>query len=63
MAAGAIDRLCGHSPERLARTSAYQGLLVEECRRAEVEGLFLNRALGQRPADDVLLQVQGLSAE
>jgi site-specific DNA recombinase len=38
-------------------------LLVDECRRAGVEVIFLNRALGQSPEDDLLLQVQGMIAE
>jgi site-specific DNA recombinase len=32
-AAGAIDRLYVHSPDRLARTYAYPGLLVDACQR------------------------------
>ena len=52
-----------HSPDRLARKDAYQGLLVEEFRRAGVEVIFLNRALGQSSEDDLLLQVQGMIAE
>src|SRR6266571_6550851 len=63
IAAGAVDRVYVHSPDRLARTYAYQVLLVEECRRAGVEVIFLNRALGQSPEDDLLLQVQGMIAE
>src|SRR5438270_9472660 len=63
IAAGAIDRLYVHSPDRLARKYAYQVLLVEEFRRAEVEVIFLNRALGQSPEDDLLLQVPGMIAE
>ena len=63
VAARAVDRLSGHSPDRLARQYAYQGLLVEEVRRAGVAVIFLNRALGQSPEDDLLLQVQGMSAE
>src|ERR1700745_3577120 len=63
IAAGAIDRLYVHSPDRLARKYAYQVLLVDEFRRAGVEVLFLNRALGQSPEDDLLLQVQGMIAE
>src|ERR1700757_3800856 len=62
-ASGAIDRLYVHSPDRLARKYAYQVLLVDECRRAGVEVIFLNRALGQSPEDDLLLQVQGMIAE
>jgi len=38
-------------------------LLVDEFRRAGVEVMFLNRALGQSPEDDLLLQGQGMIAE
>src|SRR5262245_66309608 len=62
-AAGSVDRLYVHSPDRLARKYAYQVLLVDEFRRAGVEVVFLNRALGQSPEDDLLLQVQGMIAE
>src|SRR4030095_174433 len=37
--------------------------LVDEFRRAGVEVIFLNRALGQSPEDDLLLQGQGMIAE
>jgi site-specific DNA recombinase len=63
IAAGSVDRLYVHSPDRLARKYAYQVLLVDEFRRAGVEVVCLNRALGQRPEDDLLLQVQGMIAE
>ena len=63
VAARAVDRLYIHSPDRLARKYAYQVLLVDEFRRAGVEVIFLNRALGQSPEDDLLLQVQGMIAE
>src|SRR5216683_5603198 len=63
VAAGSVDRLYVHSPDRLARKYAYQVLLVDEFRRAGVEVMFLNRALGQSPEDDLLLQVQGMIAE
>jgi site-specific DNA recombinase len=62
-AAGALDRLYIHSPDRLARNYAYQVLLVDELHRAGVEIVFLNRALGRSPEDDLLLQVQGMVAE
>jgi site-specific DNA recombinase len=62
-AAGAVDRLYVHSPDRLARKYAYQVLLVDEFQRAGVEVLFLNRELGRSPEDDLLLQVQGMMAE
>lgn len=63
VAARAVDRLSVHSPDRLARQYAYQVLLVDEFRRAGVEVIFLTRALGQSPEDDLLLPVQGMSAE
>src|SRR5881398_1654733 len=62
IAGGAVDRVYVHSPDRLARKYAYQVLLVDEFRRAGVEVIFLNRALGQSPEDDLLLQVQGMIA-
>ena len=62
-AAGGIDRLYVHSPDRLARKYAYQVLLVEELGRFGVEVIFLNRELGRSPEDDLLLQVQGMMAE
>jgi site-specific DNA recombinase len=63
VAAGAIDRLYVLAPDRLARKAAYQALLIDEFRRAGVEVVFLNHALGQSPEDDLLLQVQGIIAE
>jgi site-specific DNA recombinase len=63
IAAGAVDRLYVHSPDRLARKYAYQVLLVDEFQRAGVEVMFLNRELGRSPEDDLLLQVQGMMAE
>jgi site-specific DNA recombinase len=62
-AAGAVDRLYVHSPDRLARKYAYQVLLVDEFQRTGVEVIFLNRELGRSPEDDLLLQVQGMMAE
>ena len=62
-AEGAIDRLYVHSPDRLARSYAYQVLLVEELGRCGVELVFLNRPLGRSPEDELLLQVQGVIAE
>ena len=48
---------------RLARNYAYQVLLLDEWRRANVELVCLNRSLGQSPEDDLLLQMQGIIAE
>jgi site-specific DNA recombinase len=62
-AAGAIDRLYVHCPDRLARSYAYQVLLVEELRRCNVQLVFVNHELGRSPEDDLLLQMQGMMAE
>ena len=63
IAAGGVDRLYVHSPDRLARRYAYQALLLDEFQAAGVEVVFVNRALGQSPEDELLLQVQGMVAE
>jgi hypothetical protein len=63
VAAGGLDRLSGHAPDWLARQYASQGLLVDELQRAGVEVVCLNRELGQTPADELLLQGQGLVTE
>jgi site-specific DNA recombinase len=63
VAAGEVDRVYVHAPDRLARRYAHQVLLVEEFRRAGVEIVFLNRAIGGSADDDLLLQVQGVIAE
>jgi site-specific DNA recombinase len=63
VAAGRLDRVYVHSPDRLARRYAYQVLLIDEFRRAGVEIVFLNRSIGLSPEDDLLLQVQGMVAE
>jgi site-specific DNA recombinase len=63
VAAGGLDRLYVHSPDRLARKYAYQVLLIEELHRCGVEVIFLNRQIGDSPEDDLLLQVQGMVAE
>ena len=62
-AAGAMDRLYVHCPDRFARNYAYQVLLLEELTQRGVEVIFLNRPLGQSPEDQLLLQVQGMIAE
>jgi site-specific DNA recombinase len=62
-AAGGLDRVYVHSPDRLARRYAYQVLLLDELQRAGVEIVFLNRPIGSSAEDDLLLQVQGMVAE
>ena len=60
-AAGGMDRLYVHCPDRLARHYAYQVLLLEELTQRGVEVLFLNRPLGHTPEDQLLLQTDGVS--
>jgi len=62
IAAGSVDRLSSHAPDRRARHYASQVLLVDEVRRAGVEVSFLHRALGHSPEDALLLQGQGMIA-
>ena len=62
-AAGVVDRLYVHSPDRLARNYAHQVLLVEELSGCGVEIVFLNHQIGETPEQKLLLQVQGIIAE
>jgi site-specific DNA recombinase len=62
-AAGAIDRLYIHNPDRLSRKYAYQVVLLDEFKRTGVEVVFLNQPRGDSPEDMLLLQVQGVIAE
>jgi site-specific DNA recombinase len=62
-AAGGMDRLYVHCPDRFARHYAYQVLLLDELTHQGVEVIFLNRPLGKTPEDQLLLQVQGVIAE
>ena len=62
-AAGGMDRLYVHCPDRFARNYAYQVLLLDELNQRGVEVIFLNRPVGQTPEDQLLLQVQGVIAE
>jgi site-specific DNA recombinase len=62
-AAGAIDRLYVHDPDRFSRKYAYQVLILEELTRCGVEVVFLRNPVGRGPEQDLLLQVQGMIAE
>ncbi len=60
---GGFQRLYVHSPDRLARKYAYQVLLVDELQKHGIEIVFLNRAIGASPEEDLFLQMQGMFAE
>jgi site-specific DNA recombinase len=62
-AAGGLDRVYIHAPDRLARRYAYQVLLMDELRQCRVELIFLNGKIGTSPEEELLLQVQGVVAE
>src|SRR4029077_7719112 len=62
-AAGVIDRLYILDPDRISRKYAYQVLILEELTRHGVEVVFLCNPLGGTPAENLLVQVQGIIAE
>jgi len=62
-AEGALEVLLVTAPDRLARRYAYQVVLVEELTRGGCEVVFVHQSLGTSPAEQMLLQMQGVFAE
>jgi site-specific DNA recombinase len=64
-AAGVIDRVYVLDPDRFSRKYAYQVLILEELTRCGVEVVSLCNPLAQdaAPAENLLVQVQGMIAE
>src|SRR6185312_1050020 len=62
-AAGGIDRLYVLDPDRFSRRYAYQVLILEELTRCGVEVVFLCNPPSADPAENLLVQVQGMIAE
>ena len=62
-AQGCLDVVPVYSPGRLARTFAYQALLIEELARCGVRAEFVKGPRGDSPEDQLLVQFQGLFAE
>ena len=62
-AAGDIQVVLVHSPDRLSRKYAYQVLLIEEFARQGVEARFLNAPSNATAEDQLLVQFQGMIAE
>jgi site-specific DNA recombinase len=58
-----LSRVYILSPDRLARKSAHQMLLIEEMKRLHVDVIFANRPIGDSPEDQMLLQIQGIVSE
>jgi site-specific DNA recombinase len=64
IAAGTIDKIYIHSPDRLSRKYAYQMILIEEFEKSGVEVIFLNfQQSNDDPESQLLLQMQGMIAE
>ena len=60
---GAVGIVAVLTPDRVARKHAYQVLPPEGFRRAGVEGVFLQHPISGDPNDQLLLQIQGATAE
>lgn len=63
VAAGTVDKIYIHSPDRLSRKYTYQMILTEEFEKAGVEVIFLNFQSDNNPESHLLLQMQGMIAE
>jgi site-specific DNA recombinase len=63
VAEGAFEVILVTAPDRLARRYAYQVVLVEELTRGGCEVVFAHQSLGASPAEQMLLQMQGVFAE
>lgn len=59
----AFDILYVLSPDRLARRYAHQCVVPEELTRWQIEVVFLNHPVGDRPEDRMLVQILGVLAE
>jgi site-specific DNA recombinase len=63
VATGAVDAVLLTSPDRLARNSVHQVLLLEELGRGGCAIAFLDHPPGDDPQDQLLLQIRGAVAE
>jgi site-specific DNA recombinase len=60
---GLIDVVLIHCPDRLARNFVYQQVVLEELSKRGVDVHFVERPIGERPEDRLLVQMQGVIAE
>jgi site-specific DNA recombinase len=60
---GLLDRVLVYCPDRLARNYVHQHVLIEELTRRGVEVCFVERPIGERAEDRLLVQMQGVIAE
>jgi len=59
---GEVDAVVILSPDRLARNSAHQGLLIEECEKLHMQVILLHTPFGDTPQGTLLPQMQGMIA-
>ncbi len=60
---GLLDIVFVYCPDRLARNFVHQQVLVEELQKRGVEVHFVERPIGERAEDRLLMQMQGVIAE
>ena len=60
---GVYRKVIVHSPDRLARSYAYQFILLEELRSNGCSVEFINNPGGDSPEEQLLVQMQGMIAE
>ena len=60
---GVFDVLYVLSPDRLARRYAHQCVVLEELARWQVEVVFLNQPVSDRPEERMMVQILGILAE
>ena len=63
VAAAQCDQVVLTAPDRLARNSVHQLLLLDAFEQAGCRVAFLDRPMSQDPHDQVLLQIRGAVAE
>src|SRR5262252_1448294 len=60
---GLLDVVLVHCPDRLARNFVHQQVIIEELAKHGVDVHFVERPIGERAEDKLLLQMQGVIAE
>src|SRR5437773_6899303 len=60
---GAIDIVLVYCPDRLARNYVHQQIVLEELTKRGVDVHFVERPIGERAEDRLLMQMQGVIAE
>ncbi len=60
---GEFQKVIIYSPDRLARSYAYQVIVIEELNKYGCEVIFLQRPISDDPEEKLLIQMQGVIAE